>query len=509
MGWKMKRFYSDLIKLIIFIFISTLLASIFRLLNFHESNYILAYVLVLVILSRYTKGYFFSILSSVFSVLAFNFFFTEPYYSLRTYREDYPLTFFVMLIVASITTLQTTKLKKEMQKSIEKEKSINLLYEINKELLKINSKKELAKFSSKTIAKILKKNSFILLLDINGNTEYRESVIWDSEEKKDIFFDSIQKQNQEKAIREKRKLNFIFDNSEEKEIIYIPMLKNDKCLGLLGIKKGRYFSFSKDEKSTLEAVIILLISAIDRENLYEIQKNSSLEVEKERLRSNLLRSISHDLRTPLTSIIGSVSTILDKEKIHLSEKIKEELLQNILEDATWLVNSSENILSMTKIQEGKFILNKNLELVSELLFEVIMRGKKIAKNHKLELVQKCEDIFINVDALLIIQLLYNLIENAIKYTRENSVIKLIAYSDLENVYFELMDNGDGIPQEDLDKIFDRFYRSSENANAEKRGLGLGLTICKSIAIAHDGHLTAYNNTNGGATFKLSLKKEEI
>lgn len=503
----MKKYLSDFIKLMIFIFISTFLASIFRILGFHESNFILIYVLGVVMTSRYTDGYFFGILSSVFSVLAFNFFFTEPYYSLRAYRDDYPLTFVVMLIVAFVTSMQTTKLKKLMKKSVESEKSIKVLYELNKGLLQIKNKKELIEFASKNISKILKRSVIMISVDEKEKIEYESIFSYENDQNASLFGIISEKELQKHTIELKTKLGFGTELFNNNSITYIPILKSNLCLGLLGIHFWDKKRLLPEENSTLDAIITLVTSALDREILYERQKNTNLEIEKERLRANLLRSISHDLRTPLTSIVGSVSTILDKKDINLSEDKKNELLENILEDAIWLINSSENILSMTKIEEGKLILNKNYELVSELLFEVIHRANKIIKTHKLKLLQKDEDVFINVDALLIVQLLYNLIENAVKYTPENSEIELINYTDENKVYFEVCDNGNGIPSEDMEKIFQRFYRSETNSRAEKRGLGLGLTICKSIANAHNGELTVFNNELGGATFKLALDKE--
>ena len=503
----MVKYLSDFIKLVIFIIFSTILASIFRNLDFHESNFILIYVLSVVVTSRYTEGYFFGIMSSIFSVLAFNFFFTEPYYSFRTYRDDYTLTFLVMLIVAFITSMQTAKLKKEMKKSIDREKSIKVLYELNKSLLQVKNKKELIEISAKNISKILKRSIIIISLNDKEEEEFESIFPYENDPNISLFKIISEKKLQNYTAKIKDKTGFgtkFFNNSL---IRYIPILKSNVCFGVIGIHFLDKKDLLPEENSSLEAIIILLTTALDKELLYEKQKNVTLEIEKERLRSNLLRSISHDLRTPLTSIIGSISTITNNEGINLSEDKKNELLQNVLEDATWLINSSENILSMTKIGEGKFLLNKNYELVSEILLEVMNKARKIAKTHKLELEQTEEDIFINIDGLLIIQLLYNIIENAIKYTPEYSIIKLINYVDEDKIYFEVWDNGEGIPEEDLEKIFNRFYRSGKNSKAEKRGLGLGLTICKSIAKAHNGELIAFNNEEGGATFRFTLNKE--
>ena len=129
---------------------------------------------------------------------------------------------------------------------------------------------------------------------------------------------------------------------------------------------------------------------------------------------------------------------------------------------------------MTRIEEGKLILNKSLELVSDLVSEIATRTNKIIKNHIFVVEINCEDMFINLDPYLFIQLVNNLIDNAIKYTPEKTIIQLIIYKDKENIYFEVRDNGLGIKLEDINNIFERFYRGKENSKADNRGLGLGL-----------------------------------
>ena len=142
----MQENIKNIIKTVLIIAVFTFFSVIFRNLGFHESNIIIVFVLAVLFVSKFTDGYIFGIIGSIIGVLSFNFFFTEPYYSLRTYREDYPLTFLVMLIVAIITSTQTTKIKKEKNKSLEREKSIQILYNLNKGLLQVKSKKEILEF---------------------------------------------------------------------------------------------------------------------------------------------------------------------------------------------------------------------------------------------------------------------------------------------------------------------------------------------------------------------------
>lgn len=502
----MKKIFLNLIKTFAIISVFTFLSVIFRSSGFHEANIIIVFVLAVLFVSKFTEGYIFGIIGSILGVLFFNFFFTEPYYSLRTYRDDYPLTFLIMLVVAIITSTQTTKIKKEIEKSLEREKNIKILYNLNKGLLQVKSKKEILEFSAKSISEIFKRSVKIVTVDENDNIEDEFIQSYEDDININLFKISSEEKKVKDLINNSKKTVHESNLIKDEFINYYPIAKNNKCLGVLGISCLDKKSLNIDEENSLNAVINLITMAIDKENIYEKQKYVMLEVEKERLRANLLRSISHDLRTPLTSIVGSVSTIINNNNV-LPENIKNELLQNIYDDAHWLINSSENILSITRIEDGNFSINKNLELLEDIVSEIVIRTKEILKNHKFYLEMPKEDIFIKVDIILIIQLLFNLIENAVKYTPSNSEIKLKIEKKKNFVCFEVEDNGGGIPENELEKIFDRFYRSNRNSNEEKRGLGLGLAICKSIAKAHGGTLSAFNNINGGATFKLELIAE--
>lgn len=204
----MKKNTVNLIKLVIIISFSTFLSIIFRDLGFHESNFILIYVLGVLFVSKYTDGYIFGVVASLLAVLSFNFFFTEPYYSLRAYREDYPLTFFVMLFVAIITSMQTTKLKKEMKKSIDREKNIQILYDLNRGLLQVKNKQDLIDFSAKNISKIFSRS--ILMAIINEDTIFEKETIcpYEGDLNVSIFKIHSEREILKKTILSKKEMGF-------------------------------------------------------------------------------------------------------------------------------------------------------------------------------------------------------------------------------------------------------------------------------------------------------------
>ena len=234
-----------------------------------------------------------------------------------------------------------------------------------------------------------------------------------------------------------------------------------------------------------------------------LKDNFATEEANRKANYDLVTALSHDLRTPLTSILGSSSTILENDDV-IDKETRVELLKNIYEDTSWLTHSVENILSMTRIDEGKLDIEKRPEVVDEIIAESILRVKKFANSRDIKTNIPDEIIIVHVDVLLIEQVLVNLIDNAIRHTPKNSKIELTVKKESNQVLFEVADNGKGIPNEDIGNIFNRFYTKNKSRNLERRGIGLGLEICKSIVEAHGGEIVAFNNPSGGATFRFSI-----
>lgn len=258
--------------------------------------------------------------------------------------------------------------------------------------------------------------------------------------------------------------------------------------------------------SLIEAVVAQMSLALDREELVKEKEETKLEFEREQLRSNLLRAISHDLRTPLTGIAGSSNLILSSYD-ELSREVMIDLVKEINNDSEWLIRLVENLLSMTRIESGKLEIKKNPEIVEEILSESIQHLKSRLNNHKLTVDIPQDVLFVPMDGKLIEQVIINLVDNAVKYTPEGSVVKIKVYRNKNNVYFEISDNGPGINKNDIDHLFETFYKGNKNNADSRRGVGLGLAICKSIVLAHGGDIKVRNNEAGGAKFIFTLPVE--
>lgn len=231
-----------------------------------------------------------------------------------------------------------------------------------------------------------------------------------------------------------------------------------------------------------------------------------MEAEKEKMRANLLRAISHDLRTPLTSIIGSASTYIEN-KNDFKEDEKLELIEKINDDANWLLNMVENLLSVTRIQNNTARVTKNAEVVEEVVSEAVIRLKKRIPQAEIKVTVPDNFLMIPMDAMLIEQVLINLMENSIVHSQSTTPTELNVWEDDAFVVFSVKDNGIGINEKKVKALLDGMPTDDYGSGDKKKGMGIGLSICKTIVLAHQGEIFA-KNTDNGTEFIFKLPKEE-
>jgi two-component system sensor histidine kinase KdpD len=473
--------------------ISTLISLMFAHFGFHESNIIILFILGVLLVSNQTNGYLYGIYASLLSVLCFNFFFTEPLYTFQVYGKEYLITFPVMLIVSVITSALTTKVKRESELSLQRVKRNEILYSISRNLLTANNIDQIISMTAVNISNISGGNVVIYMT--NASLELSEPYIY-----------AIGEMGDTRAIlSEKERLNAetVLKNRQpaESNIYYVPVTGRSRPLGVIGIECGAV-PLTDEQKHLFAAIAAQASLSIEREMSNRKQQESRLDMESERIRSNLLRAVSHDLKTPLAGIVGSSSTLLvNWDKI--DDASKTTLVSDIFDDAQWLSNSVDNILNITKIEDGRIEVKKTSEPAEEIISEAIGRVSKYAENRKIttDIAQNLP--FVQMDAGLMKQLLVNLLDNAVKFTADNAEITVSAYPKNGDAVFEVSDNGSGIPARDLPYIFDRFY-TIDKGTSKRKGMGLGLAICKSIALAHGGKITVVNRDGGGAVFKAVI-----
>lgn len=273
-----------------------------------------------------------------------------------------------------------------------------------------------------------------------------------------------------------------------------------------------YFSLNYTIPVNLISGIIMIAIAVMTGALTTKLKEheaTKAESEKERMRANLLRAVSHDLRTPLTTIYGSSTTLLENSAA-LTEEQKAKIVIGIKEDAEWLVRMVENLLSVTRIDSGQVKILKSPTVLEELIDSVILKFRKRYPDQEVDIEIPEDMIIIPVDAILIEQVMVNILENAVQHAAGMTKLSLRVFVLGKQAIFEIQDNGCGISPKRMDTLFSGYYmRENEVADSQKKNAGIGLSVCATIIKAHGGAISAENVKSGGAVFRFVLDTDKI
>lgn len=262
------------------------------------------------------------------------------------------------------------------------------------------------------------------------------------------------------------------------------------------------------EKSLMLAMLGECALALEKERLNETQQQIFLQIQQEQLRANLLRAISHDLRSPLTSISGNAGILMGNSQA-LNDAQKQNLYTDIYDESMWLINLVENLLSITRIDSGRLNLQLQSELLEEVITEALLHINRNSVKHRIETILGEELLMAKMDSQLIMQVIVNIVDNAIKYTQPGSHITVSAQKEGQSVRVEIADDGPGIADEVKAKLFDMFYTADNGSADSRRGLGLGLPLCKSIIHAHGGTIYVKDNVPQGTVVGFTLQAAEV
>lgn len=471
--------------------LSSLLGYLFSLLGFTGANILTVYILGVLIVSAFTESKLCWVLSSVASVLIFNFLFTEPKFSFLAYGSGYPVTFVIMLTASLIIGGTTEKLKSRGRQATQTAYRTKILFDANQLIQKASDEAEIYRVTANQLRKLLNRN--VIVLNDKGQKIYGSPT------------ESGQPLPQATDDRTEAKTET--PPRAEGGYAFFPICKNEKNYGAIGVFVADDPIDSFDESIVLSVIgecaiaVDGMVNAKERERAAVLAKN-------EQLRANLLRSISHDLRTPLTSISGNAGNLLANGK-EIDEATKHQIYADIYDDSLWLINLVENLLAVTRLEEGRMTINLTTELVGDVIAEALKHVHPKSEKQKITVIQPDDLLLAKMDARLIVQVLINLLDNAIKYTPSDSEITVSAKRDGERVCIGVADNGAGIPDEQKSRIFDRFYTGTGKIADCRRSLGLGLSLCKSIVCAHGGEITISDNIPHGAVFTFTLPVGEV
>ena len=248
--------------------------------------------------------------------------------------------------------------------------------------------------------------------------------------------------------------------------------------------------------------------AMENEKNAREKEQAAIMAKNEQLRADLLRAISHDLRTPLTSISGNASNLISNGEAFTAD-MKKRLYTDIYDDSMWLINLVENLLSVTRLEEGRMNINMETELMEDVVTEALRHLSRRSIEHNIRVEHKDEFLLAKMDARLIVQVIINIVDNAIKYTPAGSDILITTFRRSDKAIVSIADNGPGVSDDMKTHIFDMFYSGNNKVADSRRSLGLGLSLCQSIINAHGGELTVGDNVPRGAVFTFSLMAEEV
>jgi len=496
-------FFLNFIKLAAVMALCTGISALLRYLGALETNIVMIYLLGILLYSYMTGSYLYSLIASLFGVLFYNFFFTEPYYTFQAYSPDYPMTFLIMFLVGSFTSTLTIRIRRETLLAEEREARIKALYQIGRRLLGVKSSANLAEVSADELAAQF--SASVLTQFYNAEGQIRDRCVKGD----DVFSDDKASVVCYEAYQSGSPCGHGTKLFSEAKAYYLPVVSQSGVIGVIGVAMKGQGALSGVQMEFLDTISTQIAVVLERETLYRKQEETQIQIQRERLRADMLRTISHDLRTPLTGIMGSASTMMDNYD-SVSDDIKKSFLKNIYDDAGWLNELVENVLNMTRFDEGRVKLNIGQEAAEEIVAEAIGHVKKRAEGHTILSDIPAEIIVFEADGVLITQVLVNLLDNAINYTPEGSEIKVSLKREEEKVVFEVSDNGPGISKEDLPHMFERLYSRRGKPYGKRRGFGLGLSLCKSIVEAHGGTILIKNAVPHGTSveFRIPVKEKK-
>jgi two-component system sensor histidine kinase KdpD len=452
--------------------------------------------LLCVVITAYLWGLGPSILVSVIGVLAFDIFHVPPYLTFRVADTQYIFTFIALLIVGIVISLLASRVRRQTETARRRERETSALYALGRDLA-ISSDLESYIHAIVTRAKETLGHDTIVYLPDPQNRESLKPY----GDTPNITIDENESAAATWAFQHQKIVGYGTDTLPSVKARYLPLVTSRSTIGVLAVSMADITELSIEQERLLEAYADLAAVAIESIQLTNEIQNAQISRKTEKLQTALFNSISHDLRTPMVSIIGVLSS-LQQEGMHLDDIAKLNLIQVARDEAERLNDLITNLLDVSRVESGAIKLFLQPSDVQELIGAALAQLGNRASSHQVNLEISADLPIISVDFGLILQTLVNVLDNAIKYSPVNSTIDIKGKQVDKQIQIEIADRGIGIPPQDLTRIFDKFYRVQRPENVT--GTGLGLFISKGIIEAHGGHITAANRPGGGTIFKINL-----
>ncbi len=493
---------ADALKCLLALLGATLLGFAFDRLGFGEATIIMAYLLAVLVTSVVTSHIAYSMAAAAVSVVAFNLLFIAPRFTLAAYGKEYPVTFLIMFLTACLSGNLAARLKSHARESAQTTYRTKVLFDTDQLLARAGDRQAVVAATAGQLVKLLG----------------RDVVIYPAPDGEPQVFPAAQEPiadlltEDERAVavwamRNNEHAGATTDTLSQAQCLYLAIRVGERVYGAVGVA-ARGAPLDPFEHSIL--LSILGECALALENLQNAaeKERAAVLAKNEQLRANMLRAISHDLRTPLTAISGNASNLLSNGA-DFDEDTRRQLYSDIYDDSLWLINVVENLLSVTRIEDGRMALRPSAELVEEIVTEALNHVGRGRTDHVITFICKDEWLMARADARLIVQVVVNIVDNALKYTPSGSHIDITAAREDDKVAVTIADDGPGVPPEVGERVFDMFFSGSNRAADSRRSLGLGLALCRSIITAHGGIISLSQNQPHGAVFRFTLPAEEV
>lgn len=454
------------LRMILIVLSASLICLLLNRFGVAKENGLMVFMVGVLLISVFTRGYEYGIIGAIVSVMMFNFFFTVPVHTFAIMNPNDVALIGFFLIAAFISSSLTVRFQKQLLIAQKSEETALRLFDMSEKFINVTGKENILQLG---IHYVYEHTGYECTVELEG----------------ELIDPGMGKEY------------------TSKDYLMFPIIGMVRQLGTMKV-----FNHNQGLEADVEMLVKTAANqmgvALDRELIYAEQEQTKLQVEREHMKSSMLRSISHDFRTPLTGIMGDCGLVMENRA--MDEDTKAGLMQDAIEQSMWLMKMMENILSMTKIESGQQFIETHQEVVDDIVYEAVKHVIGLKNRRKFRISLPDRVVAAEMDSQMIMQVLVNLLDNAVKHTEENGRISLNVFCKSKKVYFVVEDDGDGIKKGMQEKIFDEFVSLADKSTDQKRGIGLGLAICKEVVKAHGGEIWAENRIEGGARFTFYLEE---
>lgn len=480
----------------------------------------IVYVFAVQLCAFFTWSRLYCLLSSAAAVALYNFLFVDPRYSLSLIDRGYPGMFFIMFVVSLVSSSIALALRRALAQAAASDRRTHMVLETNRMLQRCADQQQIVHAMATQLARLSGCPVVWYSADAEGDDllpRATYTAVGDAAPVHELAPQMPPRLSASAYVG--TPLDATFGGSSFYGI-YLTVRTGDgfvrsgdpaSVVGVLAIV-AEPDVLTHEERTLADAIVSEGELALDRARAMEAREEAAVLAKNEQLRANLLRSISHDLRTPLTSISGNADVLLDQGSTGtavLDAQTRRGLLLSIRSDALWLNATVENLLAITKLEGGGMHLSTTLELMDDIVEEALRHVSPAVREHDLKVVACDEPALVNVDARLMVQLVVNLVNNAITYTPAGSHIVISIGVDDGRVACSVADDGPGIAPEDRERIFESFYTANHGLADSHRSVGLGLSLCRSIALAHGGSIEVAAADPHGSVFTIELPVADV